>query len=163
MKKKIFLIIMLLTITGCTMKYPDLDKDAIGFKTDSYIDELDDEAGYLTFEYEGRTYLPYSSLKGTIKEKDIDKCIGYLIQDENTSSTLDLNNTDTRVYTLRADPSHNFLMVYFIGTTLMNQPEFFRAIDTQGKNINVPKFINDTDHNYWKRILMKENDNSNEE
>lgn len=157
MKKKIFLIIiMILIITGCSKKYPELEKNAIGFETNSYIDELDDNASYLTFEYEGRTYMPYSSLKGTIHKKDVAKCIGYIIQNENVSSIVDINNKDTRVYTLTIDPEHNFLMIYYIGTTLMNQPDFFRATDTKGKNIKIPEFIDDTDYNYWKRIPIKE-------
>ena len=28
--------------------------------------------------------MPYGTLKGSLKAKDIDKCIGYIIQDENS-------------------------------------------------------------------------------
>ena len=153
MKKKLlvfFLIgVIAIGLTGCGVKYPDLEKDAIGFKTISYIDENDDNAGYLAIEYEGRTYMPYGTLKGTIKEKNIDKCIGYIIQDENSSSVEDENNKDTRIYTLTDDKEHNFLMEYYIGTNLMNPQTFYRAIDTKDKDINIPIFIESLKYNYW--------------
>lgn len=154
MKKKILGILLMgvlvLSLTGCGIKYPDLEKDAIGFQTGNYIDENDDGAGYLTIEYNGRTYMPYGTLKGLLKEKDIDKCIGYIIQNENSSSIIDKDNKDTRVYTLIDDKENNFLMEYYIGTDLMNQPSFHRAIDTKNKDINIPKFIDSLDYNYWK-------------
>ena len=150
MKKKIFLIIILFAITGCGIKYPEPEENFIGFETKTYIDELDDEASYLTIEYDGRTYLPYGSLNGIIREEDIDKCIGYIIQDENASSIVDLNNKDTRIYTLMIDPEHNFLMEYYIGSQEMNKPSFYRAIDTKNKNIDIPKYIFNSNYNYWK-------------
>ena len=154
MKKKILGILLMgvlvLSLTGCGIKYPDLEKDAIGFQTVNYIDENDDSAGYLTIEYNERTYMPYGTLKGSLKEKDIDKCIGYIIQNENSSSIIDKDNKDTRIYTLIDDKENNFLMEYYIGTDLMNQPSFYRAIDTKNKDINIPKFIDSLDYNYWK-------------
>ena len=154
MKKKILGILLMgvlvLSLTGCGIKYPDLEKDAIEFQTGNYIDENDDSAGYLTIEYNGRTYMPYGTLKGSLKEKDIDKCIGYIIQNENSSSIIDKDNKDTRIYTLIDDKENNFLMEYYIGTDLMNQPSFYRAIDTKNKDINIPKFIDSLDNNYWK-------------
>ena len=132
------------------MRYPELEKDAIAFHTSIYIDKNNDNASYLIFEYNGRTYMPYGELKGVLKSNDIDKCIGYIIQDENSSSIVDKNNKDTKIYTLTEDRENNFLMEYYIGTSLMNQPIFYRAIDTKGKDINIPKIIDDTNHNYWK-------------
>lgn len=153
MKKRIlhFLLIEVLvfSLTGCGMKYPNLEKDAIVFQTSSYIDEEYD-AGYLTIEYNGRIYMPYGTIKRFLKEKDLDKCIGYIIQDENSSSIVDKDNKDTRIYTLTDDKENNFLMEYYIGTNLMNQPIFYRAIDTKRKDINIPRFINSLDYNYWK-------------
>ena len=152
MKNKIIgvllLIIILFGLTGCAVKYPELEKDAIAFQTNSFVDEDDDDAAYLIFEYNGRTYMPYSGLKRTLKSSDLDKCIGYIIQDENSSSIVDKDNKDTRIYTLTEDKENNFLMEYYIGTTEMNQSTFYRAIDTKGKNINIPKIIADTYYNY---------------
>ncbi|MBQ9853577.1 MAG: hypothetical protein IJO57_00905 [Bacilli bacterium] len=154
MKKKILgillSIILMCGLTGCGIKYPKLKKDAIGFQTSSYIDENDNNAGYLTIQYNGRTYMPYGTLKGTLKEKYIEKCIGYIIQNENNSSVIDINNKDTRIYTLSDDKDNNFLMEHYIGTDLMNPQSFYRAIDTRDKDIDIPKYIDDLDYNYWK-------------
>ena len=68
--------------------------------------------------------MQYGTLKGTLKAKNIDKCIDYIVQDENSSSAVDKNNKDTRIYTLTDDKENNFLMEYYIGTDLMNQ-QFF--------------------------------------
>lgn len=95
-------------------------------------------------------YIQYGTLKGQIKTKDIKNCIGYIIQDENSSSYTNLNDKDTRVYTLANDKDENFLMVYYIGSSLMNQPDFYRALGTKNKNIEIPNFIDKEDYGYWK-------------
>ncbi len=154
MNKKLFGIlligILVLGLTGCGIKYPNLKDDAIAFNMGEFTDKSDDDAKYGTIEYKGRTYMPYGTLKGKIKGKNINKCIGYIIQNENSSSVAEENNKDTRVYTLIEDANENYLMIYYIGPTLMNQPEFWRAIDTQNKKIDTPKYIDSLDHNYWK-------------
>ena len=153
MKKKLFGIMLLgvliLGLTGCGIKYPDLKDDAIAFDMGEYIDESDD-GSYGTIEYKGRVYIPYGTLKGFIKSKDIKECIGYIIQNENSSSIVDLDDKDTRIYTLVDDPDENYLMEYYIATTLMNQPSFWRAVDTKDKNIDTPKYIDSLDYNFWK-------------
>ncbi len=150
MKKVLLLLFICLLITGCGSELPELDDAAIGFYTGSFVDIEDDNAGYMTFEYNGRTYMSYGTIKGIMNwGKDIDKCIGYIVQDENASQVVDLENKETRVYTLVDDKDNNFLMVYYIGTTLMNQPDFFRAIDTKGIDINIPRYIDKLDGNYW--------------
>lgn len=140
--------VCILGITGCGVKYPDLKDNSTRFYTGEYIDEYDDV--YLTIEYNGRTYMPYGTLKGTIKSKNIKECIGYIIQKENNDQVVDENNKDTRVYTLIEDPSKNYLMIYYIGTKLMNQPDFWRAIDTKNKKIDTPNYIDSLEYNYWK-------------
>ena len=40
-------------------------------------------------------------------------------------------------------------MVYYIGESLMNQPDFYRALDTKDKNIEIPNFIDKEDYEYW--------------
>jgi hypothetical protein len=95
-------------------------------------------------------YIPYGTLDGIIKNEDVKDCIGYIIQNEHVTSVVDLENKDTRVYTLVGDDDENYLMVYYIGTTLMNQPDFYRAIDTKGVEINTPKYISSQDYLIWK-------------
>lgn len=33
---------------------------------------------------------------------------------------------------------------------LMNQPDFYRAIDTNGKDIEVPNYIDEFGYEFWK-------------
>lgn len=85
-----------------------------------------------------------------MKNKNINKCIGYIIQNENSSSITDKDNKDIRVYTLIEDANENYLMIYDIKTKEMNQPDFYRAIDTKNKKINTPNYIESLEYNYWK-------------
>ena len=139
MIKKLLIISLVLLLTVCGLKYPELESDAISFIPSSFIDENDDDAAYRTIEYKDRIYMPYGTIKKTVRSSDIDKCIGYIEEDK-----------DTRIYTLKADENNNFLMEYYIGTTLMNQPVFYRAVDTNGVDIDVPKYILSLDYNYWR-------------
>lgn len=148
--KMLLVLSLVFGLTGCGREYPELENNAIGFKTNSYIDVNDDAAGYLTFEYDGRIYMPYGTSDGAVSEKNIDKCIGYIIQDENSSSVIDPNNKDERVYTLVDDKEHNFLMVYYTKDFLMNPRIFYRAIDTKGKDIVIPEYIESSNSKYWR-------------
>ena len=152
MKRKLFGMILLgvlvLGFAGCGIKYPELKDDAIAFDMGEYIDESDEEYG--TIEYNGRVYLPYGTIKNSLRSTDINECIGYIIQNEETSSIVDFDDKDTRVYTLADDPDENYLMEYYIGTTLMNQPSFWRAVDTRDSQIDTPQYIESLDYSYWK-------------
>jgi hypothetical protein len=135
----IILLICILGINLFKVKYPELNDDAISFNMGEYVDESDDNASYATIEYNERTYILYGTLKHSIKTKDINECIGYIIQDENN-----------RVYTLTEDINNNYLMVYDTETNLMNQPDFYRAVDTKGEKIDTPSYIDSLDYNFWK-------------
>ena len=63
---------------------------------------------------------------------------------------IDENDKDTRLYTLTEDTENSFLMSYCIGATLMNQPSFYRAIDTKGQNIHIPDYIDSLNDNFWR-------------
>ena len=147
-------------LTGCRAKYPDLTDNPIAFHTSEYTD-LYDGAGYLTIEYNGRVYLPYGTLKTYLQNNSIDQCIGYIVQTEKNSSIPNENDTDYRVYTLVDDPNHQYLMVYYINSSLMNQPDFYRAMDTKNKTIKTPKYIGSLDYSFWdKRDNRKNSSNS---
>ena len=148
MKKVLFLLITCLLLTGCGMKYPDLPENPIAFEAGNYT--YNDDEGYMTIEYNGRTYRPYGTQKGIMQTSDIDKCIGYIIQDENISSVVDLTNKDTRIYTLTDDKDNNYLLEYYVASELMNNPTFWRATDTRGKKIHTPKIIDSLGYDYWK-------------
>ena len=149
MKLKILLLIILFTsLVGCGMKYPELEDDAIAFETSSYTAENDE--GYLKIEYQGRIYMPYGTLKGTLKEENLSKCLGYIIEDENISAIVNRDSKATRVYSLTEDSENNYLMIYYIEDQVMNQPSFWRAIDSKGKDIKTPNYIESLEYNYWK-------------
>ncbi len=138
-----FVFALLFALSGCGRSiWPDLPADPIAFSMGEYIDEADDDAAYGVIEYEGRTYMPYGTIGKALHAKDIAVCVGYLVQDG-------VSDTDTRVYTLADDPAHNYLMDYYIGTTLMNQPVFWRAVDTRGQEIPTPAFIQSLEYGYW--------------
>jgi hypothetical protein len=131
-------------------KYPDLQEDAIAFFNGSYVDANDDDAEYATIEYEGRTYLLYGTINSSFQTDDVEKCIGYIVQEEGDASSFKEGDTDIRVYTLLDDPEGNYLMVYDIGSTLMNQPNFMRAIDTLHEDISTPEYIDSLAYSFWK-------------
>lgn len=114
MKKKLVTLglIMGLLLVGCGSAFLDLPDNAEGFKAGSIEDKNGD--GYATIEYDGNTYVPFGTLKGTISRKDVDECIGYIIMDEEISSIPDSDNKDTRLYTLKDDPDHIFIMDYYV-------------------------------------------------
>ena len=133
-----------LILTGCGgPRYPELPADPAAFEMGSYVDEADDGAAYGVIEYEGRAYLPYGTIARSVRAADIAACVGYIVQDGEPL-------TDTRIYTLAGDPAHDYLMEYYVGTTLMNQPVFWRAEDTRGQEIPTPAYIDSLDYGYWQ-------------
>lgn len=143
-------VIAALALTGCgNMTYPDLPKDAIAFEMGTFVDAAHDQARYGTIEYEGRTYIGYGTLGKGLHKGDIDRCIGYIVMDENSSSITDPGDTSVRIYTLSGDTGHNYLMDRDAATDLMTQPSFWRATDTQGADIPTPGFIQALEYSFW--------------
>lgn len=137
-------VIWVLVLVGCgQIKHPELPHDAIVFEMGEYTDKEDDDAMYGTIAYEGRTYMPYGTIGKTLREKDIDVCIGYFVQDGK-------KDTDRRIFTLVDDTEHNYLMDCYVASDVMKQPMFWRAIDTKGKEIDTPEFIDSLEYSYWK-------------
>lgn len=152
MKRNLLFVLMSFVIvcclTGCGSKLPNLKSDASGFKMESIVDNSDGME-YGTIEYKGRKYIPYGTTKNVFNNKSVKECVGYIIQDESNSLVADPNDKDNRVYTLVEDKENNFLLVYYVGTNLMNSMEFWRAEDTKGKDIKIPDYINSFDYNIW--------------
>ena len=128
---------------------PDLPSDAIAFEMGTFIDSEHDDDSFGTIEYNGRTYIAYGTISNAYNQGCVESCIGYIVQDENSSSVVDLDNRNWRIYTLTEDPDHNFLMDFDDSTTLMNQPGFFRAMDTNGEDIEIPDCIESLGYEYW--------------
>ena len=144
-------VITAAALCGCSGRkaYPGLPDDPAAFTVGGYTDADDDGASYGAIEFEGRTYLPYGIPGSSVSARDIDKCVGYIVMDNNISSVPDPDNRDTRVYTLTDDPSHNYLMDLYTGPGIMDQPSFWRAADTRGRDVYTPRFIDSLDYGYW--------------
>lgn len=146
----IAVMILLLSLSGCAkQKYPPLPADAIAFGMGTYEDAEHDGALFGTIEFNGRLYVPYGTTGSAYRPTYAEKCIGYIIQDENSSSVVDPGNKDRRVYTLSGDPDNNFLLEYDETIRLMNTPSVFRALDTNGKEIEIPGFIEAYGYELW--------------
>ena len=145
MKKVICIILSLCIIfalTGCGKDdFPELPLNATAFEMGDFIDDTDDDADYGTIEYNGRTYMPYGTLKNKISREDVDRCLGYIVQDGKEKK-------DERIYTLKDDTENNFLMQKSIGG-IMDQPMFWRATDTREKGIHEPDYIDSLGYSYW--------------
>ncbi|WP_026529070.1 hypothetical protein [Butyrivibrio sp. VCD2006] len=114
--------------SGCAdAAYPKAPDDGIGFKE--------------PVVYEGREY-SYYGLVNNLKTSYIDQCIGYIVQDATNCSVPDPENRNDRVYTLRDDSEHNFLLVYYANCGICPPPpQILRADDTDGQDIAIPAYI----------------------
>ena len=145
------IIICLSVLCGCAKRpLPDLPGDALAFEMGTFIDDIHDDDSFATIEYGGRTYIQYGTTNNNYSQTCVEACIGYIIQDGNSSSVTDLDNTDRRIYTLSGDPEHNFLMDYDDSVKLMNQPSIFRATDTKEKDIDIPNYIDSLGYDFWE-------------
>ena len=128
------------TLTACGGIDRSLPEDPIAFYTNTFANPADAEDTYASIEYDGRTYIPYGTLKNRIAGKDVGPCLGYVVQDG-------VPMEDVRVFPLTADPENNFLMETTEG--FMDQPFFLRAVDTRGKEILVPGYIDSLSYDFW--------------
>ena len=134
---------MLLVLTGCGKRINDeLPENPIEFHTGAFVNPADPDDTYQSIEYNQRTYIGYGTLKNTIHGYDVGKCLGYIVQDG-------VPMKDVRVFLLNADIDENYL-VQLVSGGIMDQPVFYRAIDSRGKKIFTPKYIEGLDYNYWK-------------
>ena len=146
----IAVMVCLLSMSACgKQKYPPLPQNAYAFEMGTFEDTEHDSALYGTIEYNGRLYVPYGTIGNSYRPEYAKECIGYIIQDENSSSVTDLSNKDRRIYTVSGDPDTNFLLEYDETIKLMNTPCFYRALDTNGKDIEIPGFIDAAGYELW--------------
>ena len=120
-----------------------LEADAVCFRdTGQYPDVV-------SYEYAGRIYVPYGRRKGgwgKPRSREIDRCIGYVEDDAAPEKQVrDTNAADSevRMYTLKGDEEHNFLMEY-VETGLMDEPTYLRAVDTKGEaagQVGLPDYV----------------------
>ena len=134
---------LLLILAGCGKRIDcGLPESPIEFHTGSFVNPADSDDTYQSIEYNGRTYVGYGTVKNSIDGNDVGKCLGYIVQDGVVMK-------DVRVFLLNADIDENYL-VQLVSGGIMDQPVFYRAIDSRGKKIFTPKYIEGLDYNYWK-------------
>ncbi|MBO4510304.1 MAG: hypothetical protein J5718_03045, partial [Lachnospiraceae bacterium] len=140
--KGLIIVIMLFVLAGCGHKIDySLPEDPIEFNTSTFVNPANPDDTYLSIEYNGRTYIGFGTLKGIVPESEMGDCLGYIVQDG-------VKMDDSRIFLLTADPNANYLG-RFETEGVMDQPDFFRAIDTVGKDITTPAYIDDLGYEFW--------------
>ena len=146
MKRKCALLLILamtiLLLAACGGQGPQLPEDPIAFEMQEYVNPADPEDGYLALEYNGRLYLPYGTRGNSFRRSDLGDCLGYPVQEGQPQK-------DVLICLLAADPETNFLVEYF-PSGFMQPPVFYRALDTAGKEIDTPEYIESLDYSIWK-------------
>lgn len=135
--------VLLIVLTGCGDKIDySLPDNPQVFMAETYVNPYIPDDEYLSFEYRDRTYVPFGVLDGKIGATDVDRCLGFI-------TSAGEKDTNSRVFTLTADPYHNFL-VELNADGFMDAPMFYRAIDTYLEDIEIPSYIWDQDYDVWK-------------
>jgi hypothetical protein len=144
------IVIMLVALSACGKShYPAMPANATAFSYGTYVDAQGDTE-YATIEYEGRTYLLYGTANSNFHPgKDVDACIGYVIEDSDDNAPQNNDNTDTRIYTLTDDTDHNYLVQYSV-EAFMEQPNFLRALDTRQSDITTPDYMDSLGYDVWE-------------
>ena len=122
-------------LSGCNLKKNpvyDLPAGARNYEQKYYEDQ--DES---LIEIDGRTYSFFGTLRGKMSDDSIRDCVGYLDGDKNT-----------RIYRLMDDPYDNYIMVKNM-EGIMEQPSFYRAMDTRQKDILTPSYIESLGYECW--------------
>ena len=126
--------------TGCSIlmnfqgRKPDLPADAESFKKHNA-----DSCNLMLIDVNGRTYAPFGTLNGKIKNDDLRDCLGYVDNDKND-----------RIYTLWQDPFDNYLVTMNVNG-IMDQPVIWRDHSTYGEDIFTPEYIVSKDDVEWGR------------
>ena len=134
--------ILLILFVGCGNRIDySLPHNPIRFETGTFVNPNDSEDTYLSISYHGRTYILYGTLNSTVTGKNIGNCLGFIVQEG-------VEMEESRVFLLNEDPDANYLCTLET-EGIMNQPFFYRAINTVGKEIFTPEYITDLEYDFW--------------
>lgn len=85
MKKKAFyvaevwlVLFIILILGGCGSRIDySLPANPIEFNTGTFINPNNPDDGYISIEYNGRTYIPYGTINGIVPKDEMVDCLGY--------------------------------------------------------------------------------------
>ncbi|MBP0976151.1 MAG: hypothetical protein J6P20_08810, partial [Oscillospiraceae bacterium] len=158
-KRFAFLLLLaavLCLVTGCKRIDDSLPENPAVFYNETFINPADRNDTYYAVRYQDRIYIPYGKpAKGGVDGEDVGSCLGYQVQDG-------AEDQNMRFFTLAGDEDTDLLMRKYIGG-IMEQPVFFRAVDTKGKDITVPAYIEpDEDGLFWNDLSAADQARLNE-
>lgn len=133
-------VLVCLMLTGCTERFP-LPVGSVAFEQGSYADPDEPDDGYQTITYLGRIYVPFGTLKGKMKDSEAAEVLGWVSRPDFP------DDQGERVIRLKA--TEDLLMVYYV-KGIMEQPMFYRALDTAGKDITLPKYVEPLGYGIWE-------------
>lgn len=142
-----FAAVLCAALTGCGKRFDDtLPENPAIFQNKTFINPADQNDTYFSVEYQSRIYIPYGKPRSGGADADaIGSCLGYQVQDG-------VEDQNMRFFSLAGDEDTDFLMRKYIGG-MMEQPMFFRAVDTKAKDIAVPAYIvPDPDGLFWQDL-----------
>ena len=136
-------LLTFLILAGCGRRINySLPAEPLEFELGTFSNPADKDDTYGSIEYNGRTYILYGTLKGFIRKENVGECLGYIVQDGEKLE-------DERVFLLNDDPDANYLVCFFVNG-FMDQPDFFRDVDTAGSDILTPSYIQSLEYDYWE-------------
>jgi hypothetical protein len=116
----------------------DLTEDAVAISDSNdhtYFNPNDAEDRYHYVEIDGVKYIPYGTQGKRMTNREVGACIAYSAADSND-----------RFYEVIG--SSDFVARYDVGG-VMEQFDFWRSVDTIGKEIDVPDFIDPLGYDIW--------------
>jgi hypothetical protein len=116
----------------------DIADDAIAISDrneNTYLNPNDSEDSYSYVEIDGVKYIPYGTQGKTITNKEVGACIAY-------------SETDSNDRFYEVNGNHDFIANYYVNGE-MEQFDFWRSVDTIGKEIDVPDFVDDLGYEIW--------------
>ena len=122
---------------GINYELPD---EPIKFRTQTFVSPVDKNDTYSAIKYNDRLYIPYGTISRSLKVEDVGECLGYIVQDG-------VEDKNARIYKL-AETGDYIVEIYINGE--MDQPVFYRAEDTIGKNIDTPSYIDSLNYDIWR-------------
>ncbi len=146
MKKILILLVLLLTaglLSGCGGSIDThLPQEPYEFVMGDFVNPDDASDEYSSVTYLNRVYIPFGTLNGKLKDEDVGSCLGYLV----------LGGTAVEqvlFFPLSEDENNDFLAC-LEQKSYKKETVFYRAVDTVGKDLKIPKVIRPSSDKFWQ-------------